>query len=73
MRAMAVVVLDVGAERALELATTEDQYPVEALDRCALSRRAERPVGSKTLRLAATPRPTSRVGLDVSVLPIARC
>jgi hypothetical protein len=30
MRSMAVVVLDVGAERALELAATDDQYPVEA-------------------------------------------
>jgi hypothetical protein len=31
MRSMTVVVLDVGAERALELAATEDQHPVEAL------------------------------------------
>ena len=31
MRSMAVVVLDIGTQRALELAATEDQYPVEAL------------------------------------------
>src|SRR3989442_7522000 len=31
MGAMAVVVVDVGAERAIELTATEDQHPVEAL------------------------------------------
>jgi hypothetical protein len=31
MRPMAVVVLDIGTQRTLELAATEDQHPVEAL------------------------------------------
>ena len=31
MRSMAVVMLDIGAERALELTATKDQHPVEAL------------------------------------------
>jgi hypothetical protein len=43
MRAMSVVVIDVGAECALELAATEDHDPVEAL----ATDRADEPLGER--------------------------
>src|SRR2546425_968452 len=49
MWSMAVVVLDVGVERALELAATEDQHPVEALAPCRADEALRERVGLRGL------------------------